>query len=138
MITKKTSDNKTLMLYASIKEMPIKLYNLTQRYLLQDMGIGSDMASIDDHFKSLDAFLAGGKLDDAKLERENMRFNFYTMLEQVNYKSLAFACHIFSVDGIEVTDRSEEALTELANSLSVSLTDIEEVLSEVKKNFNTN
>lgn len=118
--------------------MPIKLYNITQRYLLQDMGIGSDMQAIDDHFKSLDAFLAADKLDDAKKERENMRFAFYTMLEQVNYKSLAFGCHIFSLNGVEITDRSEEAITELVGGLDISVEHADEILQEVKKNFNMN
>ena len=118
--------------------MPIKLYNLTQRYILQDMGIGSDMPAIDEHFRSLDAFLASNKVDDALRERENMRFAFYTMLEQVNYKSLTFGCHIFSVDGIEITDRSEEAITELLNTLTISYEQAEEILAEVKKNFNMN
>ncbi len=127
-----------IVLYSSIKEMPIKLYNLTQRYILQDMGIGSDMPAIDEHFRSLDAFLAANKVDDALKERENMRFNFYTMLEQVNYKSLTFGCHIFSVDGVEITDRSEEAITTLLNTLLISFEQAEEILAEVKKNFTMN
>lgn len=138
MITKKVESGQTLVLYSSIKEMPIRLHNLTQRYLLQDMGIGSDMASIDSHFATLDAYLLAGKLDEAKQERENQRFAFYTMLQEVNYKSLAFACHIFSVDGIEITDRSEDALTDLINSLEINIDTVDEILSEVKKNFNMN
>lgn len=138
MITKKTNCNKELVLYASIKEMPIKLYNITQRYLLQDMGIGSDMNAIDDHFKSLDSFLAAGKIEDAKRERENQRFAFYTMLEGVNYKSLAFGCHIHSIDGVEITDRSEEAISAMLDGLDVNIDFIEETLQEVKKNFSMN
>jgi hypothetical protein len=137
MITHKIN-GQTIVFYSSIKEMPIKLYNLTQRYILQDMGIGSDMNAIDSHFSALDGFLAANKIDDAKKERENMRFAFYTMLEQVNYKSLTFGCHIFSVDGIEVIDRSEEAITELLNTLTVSVEQANDILAEVKKNFNMN
>lgn len=137
-MTTYTINNQTIVLYSSIKEMPIKLYNLTQRYALQDMGIGSDMGAIDEHFRSLDSFLAANKIEDAQKERENMRFNFYTMLEGVNYKSLTFGCHIFSVDGIEVTDRSEEAITQLLNTLTISFDQAEEILAEVKKNFNMN
>lgn len=118
--------------------MPIKLHNLAQRYLLQDMGIGSDMSAIDGHFSSLDAFINAGKLDEAKQERENQRFAFYTMIQEVNFKSLAFACHIFSKDGVPVTDRSEDALTDLVQNLEVDMYTVEEILSEVKKNFNTN
>ncbi len=124
-----------IVLYSSIKEMPIKLYNLAQRYLLQDMGIGSDMPAIDEHFKTLDSFLAANKVDDAIKERENMRFAFYTMLEQVNYRSLTFGCHIFSVDGVEITDRSEESITALLTTLEISFEQAEEILAEVKKNF---
>ena len=60
------------------------------------------------------------------------------MLEQVNYKSLTFGCHIFSVDGTQVMDRSEEAITELLNGLDISVEQAEEILAEVKKNFNMN
>ena len=137
-MTTYTVGDQTIALYSSIKEMPIKLYNLTQRYMLQDMGIGSDMNAIDEHFKSLDAFLSANKLEDAQRERENMRFAFYTMLERVNYKALAFGCHIFSVDGVQITDRSEEAITELLNRIVIPYEQAEDILAEVKKNFNMN
>lgn len=138
MITRTTPSGTVLQLYASTKEMPIKLHNLSQRYLLLDMGIGSDMGAIDDHFKSLDAFLHANKMQEAIQERENQRFAFYTMLEQVNYKSLTFACHIFSINGEPVIDRSEEAMNEMVNGLDISMLDIEEILTEVKKNFSMN
>lgn len=131
-------NGQQIVLYSSIKEMPIKLYNLTQRYILQDIGIGADMGAIDSHFMALDGFLASNKIDDAKKERENMRFAFYTMLEGVNYKSLTFGCHVFSVDGVHVTDRSEEAITKLLDGLTISYEQAEDILAEVKKNFNMN
>ena len=86
----------------------------------------------------MDAFINAGKLDEAKQERENQRFAFYTMIQEVNFKSLAFACHIFSKDGVPVTDRSEDALTDLVQNLEIDMYTVEEILSEVKKNFNTN
>lgn len=138
MITKKVPSGQTLVLYSSIKEMTINLHNLTQSYLLKDMGIGSDMAAIDERFKALDGFLSANKIQEAITERENLRFSFYTILQEVSYKSLAFACHIFSINGVEITDRSEDALTELVKGLEVSIQDVEEILSEVKKNFNMN
>lgn len=118
--------------------MPIKLHNMAQRYLLQDMGIGSDMGAIDERFRSMDAYLAAGKLEEAKLERENLRFGFYTMIQEVSYKSLVFGCYLYSINDKVVTDRSEEGLTELLNTIEVSQADVEETLAEVKKNFSTN
>lgn len=138
MITITALSGETLLLYSSIKEMPIKLHNMAQRYLLQDMGIGSDMGAIDERFRSMDAYLAAGKLEEAKLERENLRFGFYTILQEVSYKALAFGCHIFSINDKRVEDRSEEGLTALLEPLEISMQDVEGTLSELKKNFNTN
>jgi len=138
MITKTIKSGETLIFYSSIKEMPIKLYNLTQRYLLQDMGIGSDMPAIDDHFKALDGFLSANKIQEAISERENQRFAFYTMLQEVNYKSLAFGCHVFSINGRLIEDRSEESLSEMLSGLGITIEDVDEVLLDLKKNFNMN
>lgn len=138
MITKTALSGETLMLYSSTKEMPIKLHNMSQRYLLLDMGIGSDMGAIDERFRSMDAYLSAGKIEEAKQERENLRFGFYTMIQQVSYKALAFGCHVFSINGTRVEDRSEEGLTAMLDPLEISMQDVEETLSEVKKNFNTN
>jgi hypothetical protein len=138
MITKTTKSGKEIVFYASIKEMPIKLHNIAQRYILQDMGLGSDINAIDEHFKALDSQLSAGKLQEAMIERENQRFAFFSMLQRLNYKSLSFGCHIHSIDGKEITDRSEEALTALLDDLDITVQDADEILSEVKKNFSLN
>jgi len=137
MITK-TINNQSVKLYASTKEMPVKLYNLTQKYLLQDMGIGSDMNAIDERFSSIDSYLSAGKLEEAIQERENQRFAFYTMIQGVSYKSLAFACHIHSIDDVKVTDYSEDNLTALSEKFDFSMFELEEILEDLKKNFELN
>lgn len=118
--------------------MPIRLHNMVQRYLLQDMGIGSDMKAIDDRFAALDGFLSAGKVEEALQERENQRFAFYTMIEGVNYKSLAFGCHVFSIDGVAITDHSEENLQVITDGLPISMREVEEILLDLKKNFALN
>jgi len=137
MITK-TINNQSVKLYASTKEMPVKLYNLTQKYLLQDMGIGSDMNAIDERFSSIDSYLSAGKLEEAIQERENQRFAFYTMIQGVSYKSLAFACHIHSIDDMKVTDYSEDNLTAMSEKFDFSMFELEEILEDLKKNFELN
>jgi hypothetical protein len=137
MITK-IINNQSVKLYASTKEMPVKLYNLTQKYLLQDMGIGSDMNAIDERFASIDSYLSAGKINEAIQERENQRFAFYTMIQGVSYKSLAFACHIHSIEDIRVTDYSEDNLTAISEKFDFSVLELEETLEDLKKNFELN
>ena len=131
-------NNKEVKLYASIKEMPIRLYNLSQKYLLQDMGIGSDMNAIDDHFSTLDSYLSAGKIEEALQERENQRFAFFTMIQGVSYKSLSFACHVHSIAGELITDHSEEALNKIMDSFDFSMSECENILDDLKKNFELN
>ena len=138
MLSKTLPNGTEIKFYASVKEMPIKLHNLTQRYLLLDMGIGSDMNAIDERFSSLDGFLSAGKLEDALQERENQRFAFYTMLQCVSYKSLAFGCHIHSIGGIAMVDYSEENIQSITDGLDMTMLDMEETLEDLKKNFALN
>lgn len=137
MLTKQIHGN-TYVFYASIKEMPIRLHNMVGRYILQDMGIGCDMTAIDERFSKLDTLLSAGKIEEALQERENQRFAFYTMIQGVSFKSLAFGCHLFSINGDRITDYSEENLQELTSGLTISLNDVEEILADLKKNFKLN
>lgn len=134
----KTINNTEYKFYASAKEMPIKLYNQVQRFLLQDMGIGSTMEAIDERFAVLDSLLSAGKIEEAIQERENQRFAFYTMIQGVNYRSLAFACHIFSIGGERLKDYSEENLQDVTNDLNISVKEVDEIMADLKKNFALN
>lgn len=134
----KTINNTEYKFYASVKEMPIRLHNMVARYLLQDMGIGSDMPAIDERFASMDSYLSAGKIEEALQERENQRFAFYTMIQGVSFQSLAFGCHIFSINGERITDYSEENLQDITNGLDISMEDVEEILADLKKNFALN
>ena len=102
------------------------------------MGIGSDMNAIDEHFATLDSYLSAGKINEAIQERENQRFAFYTMIQSVSYKSLAFTCYVHSIAGQPVTDHSEENLSMLSESFDISMIECEEILEDLKKNFDLN
>lgn len=141
MIEVKLNPNTTIKLYNSIKEMPITLHNMAQRYLMQDSGIGADMNAVDDHFKQLDALLSANKLEEANKERINLRYNFFVMLEGLDFKCPALACYIHSINDELLTDYSDDALKNLIDWLSsegLTMGMVEEQLMELKKNFNTN
>ncbi len=125
-----------IRLYSSIKEMPVKVFNIFQGYMIQESGIGSTMDSVNDHFEKLDTFLSSGKIEDAIVERENLHYNIYSALEGISYKSLAFGCFIHSVDNEILSDYSMESLQEMLDRLSdrgLTIGMVEEQLDQIKK-----
>lgn len=141
MIDLQINKRTTVKLYNSIKEMPITLHNLSQRYLMQDSGIGSDLNAVDSHFKILDSLLSANKLEEANRERINLRYTFYVMLEGIDFKTPALACYIYSVNDQKITDYSEEALKNLVQTLSeegLTMGMVEDQLTDLKKNFSMN
>jgi len=57
------------------------------------------------------------------------------MLSKIDYRSLAFGCLIESVDGQKVEDRSTETLTALIDRIGITEGQLDEYLTEVKKNW---
>ncbi|OOG19130.1 hypothetical protein BWD42_04050 [Sphingobacterium sp. CZ-UAM] len=128
-------------MYSSIKEMPVKVFNIFQGYMIQESGIGSTMESVNDHFEKLDTFLSVGKIEDAIVERENLHYNIYSALEGISYKSLAFGCFIHAIDGGHVSDYSTENLQEILGKLSdqgLTIGMVEEQLDQIKKKLISN
>lgn len=141
MIELTLNKSTTVKLYSSIKEMPIVLHNRVQAYLLQDSGIGSDINSIDDHFKQMDNYSAAGQWQELAIERNNLRYNFFMMLEGIDFKSPSFACFIHSINNEPLLDYSEENLLKTINELSLkglTMQMLEDQMMDLKKNFNPN
>lgn len=130
-----------LMIYESIKELPVVRYNKMQTYLMLDSGIGSTMADIEKRFQNLDTYLSAGRLEEALEERNNLQFAIYSNINAINYRSLSFACLVHSFKGIQNHDLEETGLSELLEKLSkAGLTQfmVQEELDDLKKNFNLN
>ncbi len=127
-----------VVLYTSIKELPIRQSKDFGAYLIQDIGLGSSIGDVDDHLARITTFLQSDKKDEAIEELKNMRFNLFSMLEKWDYKSLSFGCLLKSVNGQEVIDRTVEGLNLLMDRLSdAGLTGeiVEDTIREVKKNL---
>lgn len=107
-----------LLMYESIDELPINLYNRVNEYALLDYEIGHNISHVNNHFKKLDQFLTSKKIDEAIQERTNLHQNLWNMINKINFPSLQFACFIHSVNGKQVTDYSQEGLTRLLDKLS--------------------
>ncbi|HEX8656189.1 MAG TPA: hypothetical protein VF690_01570 [Hymenobacter sp.] len=131
----------TCTLYQSIFELPEARRIEFNCYMLQETGIGSSFASVQQHFASVMAFLAADRRTEAADELAVLLYNFNFMLEKFSPRSLAFGCLVAAVDGVPVTDYSETGLTTLRDQLSrygLTAGMVEEEVAAVKKNFKAN
>ena len=97
--------------------MPIVNFQKYNKYLLIDSGIGSDADDIDAHITRVAKFIKSNNAKKALQELQNMRQNMYMVNSEISPKYLAFAALIYSVDGKEVNDLSDDGLKKLLQDL---------------------
>ena len=110
-------NKKIVQVYDSIDEMPIVNFQKYNKYLLIDLGIGSDADDIDAHIVKIAKFIKANNNNKALQELQNMRQNMYMMNSEISPKYLAFAALIHSIDGKEVNDLSDDSLKNLLQNL---------------------
>lgn len=131
-----TETGLNIRFYADAKEGSMKRYNEFNKYLLLDAGVGCTMEDIAGHFSKLFGFLSASKIEDARLEAENLYFNNYAVLEKINFKSYAFACLVESINGVQYDDFSEDGLKlvlSMLESSGITQQTIEQAVDDVKK-----
>lgn len=118
------------------KELPIDRFADFQKYAVQDVGIGSQMSDVDRHFSLLDSFLAAGKYDEARRERQNLHFNLFLAISEIQITDLTFACFVQSINAEPIFDYSEAGLQhtcKLLAEIELNRGQLEEVLADIKK-----
>lgn len=127
-------NKQIIRVYDSIDEMPIINFQKYNKYLLIDSGIGSDVDDIDAHIVKIAKFIKANNSKKALQELQNMRQNMYMVNSEISPKYLAFAALIYSVDGKEVNDLSDDGLKKLLYDLkSVKHSKIIDFLLWLKK-----
>lgn len=123
-----------LKIYDSIEELPIVRHHKFNKLMLIDAHIGSELSDFDNHLERIMRYIREGKSDLAEKELLILRQNVFFIQSEISPKYLAFAALIYSVDGKENKDLSDEALTKLIEKISdVPVRDINGVLEESKK-----
>lgn len=110
-------NKKIVRVYDSIDEMPIINFQKYNKYLLIDSGVGSDADDIDAHIIKIAKFIKANNSKKALQELQNMRQNMYMVNSEISPKYLAFAALIYSIDGKEVNDLSDDGLKKLLQDL---------------------
>jgi len=143
------SSNKALHIRETPKELPINRYADFQKYLIQVAGLGSDWASVEQHFSRFFRLQAGAFYEDATREAYNMYQNFHLMINKIDIESVAFGCLIESITHYKkgsknpedatvekIADYSEQGLIDLTRRLGAyGLTKemVSQIVSDVKK-----
>lgn len=115
-LTKGLKKTKVL-LYTDIDQMPVEVFQKANKYWMFDDRLGGSIEDIDKKHLSKIVLVAGDKEKTIDAV-EKLRNLIYNVLDEVNVESMAFAATIHSIDGKEVTDRSDENLRVIIRELS--------------------
>lgn len=125
-----------VVFYDSIKQMPIRRYQQSNKYLMIASDIGSDFADFDKRTLKVMEFLKKGMLGEAVKEMENRRQTIWNAYKNYNPQGMSLALLVKSIDGRPRNDISDEGLEKTLdelNRIGFTYDNLEEALSDVKK-----
>ena len=116
-------DGHTAAVYLSAHEVPIKHYVEFQHHHMRDVGIGSSVADVENHFAKVHARAAALVTDPEQLplmvdELVLLQYSMNFMAERDHPSHLAFGALVAQVDGQPCTDLTEEGLAALLTQLA--------------------
>lgn len=134
---KLTLNNKQVTFYDTIDELPIKRYNLLNKYSLIDLGIGSDVSDIVRHHSRFNQFLELKDYESLYVENENLMINYNFILSAKNIKGYVLASLIKEIDGekVDVSDSTIEEYVDFLEQSSLTIGQLSDYTDNLKKNF---
>lgn len=134
---KLTLNDKQVTFYDTIDELPIKRYNLLNKYSLIDLGIGSDISDIVRHHSRFNQFLELKDFDSLYVENENLMINYNFILSSKNIKGYVLASLIKDIDGekVDVSDSTIEKYVDFLEQSDLTIGQLEDYTDNLKKNF---
>lgn len=134
---KRKVSNGELTLYTSIKQLPIIRYNQLNGFVAQQLGIGDDMSAFNAHLSKMDGFMASNDINNARLERANLHYNIFMLLENIDISSRAFLCFVSAINDQPVGDLDNDAecsdALKLLYATGITYGDAEDIFEEIKK-----
>lgn len=136
-ITTLEGEKKIVQFFNSIDDLPIKRYQLIQKYILIDLNIGSSFSDILKHLQKFDSFIEVKDYESLAIERENMLMNYNFLLEGEVTKSYVLASFIKSINGVQVdvTEESIEDYVDLIENSDLKVSDLRSLTESQKKSL---
>jgi len=120
-----------VLLYTDIEQLPADRFSKVNKYWMLSDELGCSFEDIERIHITRIALVLHDK-DKAKKVLDNLRVLIYNIINEVNPQSLAFACMIYSINGVEVTDLSDDNLKKIIKELSDKGLTIETIKKKVK------
>jgi hypothetical protein len=106
-----------VLMYSDIEQLSAERFSKVNKFWMLHDELGGSFEEIDRiHITRL--LLSLDDKDKAKRVIDNLRVLIHNIIHEVNPESLAFACLIHSIDGVEMTDLSDENLLRTVKYLS--------------------
>lgn len=128
----------TITYYETKNELPAIRWKQFNKMCLIQSNVGNDMESIVKTIQQIDMWIAKDEKKHALSKRNNLFILLALIHQGVNPGSLAFAPLVYSINGKEKEDLSEEGFiktSEEVEKLNFTVSQIEEMREDVKKNF---
>jgi len=133
----KTLGGKKVKYYDSIDELPIVNYQRFNKYVLFSANVGNDINAVVKHHTNI-LKLIDFDVNKAKLELSNTIQSLLFIENNINTDLMAFACLIYSIDDVVVTDYSDTNLKAIIESLnSEKIGFFNKLFEALKKKLNT-
>lgn len=126
-----------VVFYDSIKQLPIRRYQQSNKYLMIASDIGSDFQDFDRKTVKVIELLKKGMTADAVKELENRRQAVWNAYKNYNPRGMSLALLVHSINGRlrnDITDEGLEKTLDELNRIGFSYDNMETSLSDVKKN----
>lgn len=121
-------------IYDAIDELPIVRFHKYQKYLLVDSGIGATIQDFDKRIEKMRRYCMKQDSEKTQKELENLRQCVFMIQNGLSPRHLAFACLVFSIDGTQCVDISDDALTKIVETFAnAPVKDLTDQLDSVKK-----
>jgi hypothetical protein len=112
-----------VLIHDDIDQLTINQFNKVNKYWMLSDDLGDDFADIDRTHIARLLIIAGDKAKVIK-EVQNMRILINNIINEVHPDQLAFAALIHSIDGVPMTDFSEDNLKKILLLLNPTVADV--------------
>jgi len=126
----------TIELYDDPELLSAEKYNKFTLYCMIDAGIGDDLESVDEHLSMVYQYLSKDMKDKALVEIDNLRTNFYFIIENISPKTMAFAVLVKTINGKKPSDDLNKKIEKI-NKLGLTRKIIKETVTYLKKKLMT-
>lgn len=111
-------NGRKVELYNSIEDMPILRFQKYNKFIIVDSLVGSDLSDVASALSKAISFIDIEKLDEAKLQLQNIISCISLISQEMSPKYLAFAALVKSIDGLPNYDLSDAGLTNVLLKLN--------------------